>query len=119
MENISLESLVNNKNILEISVKSISYINNFIVGFKDKLGSGLTIGRKSNMAPPGSGGASNASHHLDAVPSSTPIHIVAKNKKKIRSYPFFLNSCIDKSVTDNANQEEVLVPIRLDMELEG
>ena len=50
---------------------------------------------------------------------STPVHIVPKNKKKVRSYPMFLNSYIDQSVTDNANQEEVLVPIRIDMELEG
>ena len=31
----------------------------------------------------------------------------------------FLSSYIDKNVTDNANQEEILVPIRIDMELEG
>ena len=30
-----------------------------------------------------------------------------------------LSSYIDKNVTDNANQEEILVPIRIDMELEG
>lgn len=66
-----------------------------------------------------SGGSSNAAHHLDAVPTSTPVHIVPKHKKKIRSYPMFLNSYVDKNVTDNANQEEVLVPIRIDMELEG
>lgn len=77
------------------------------------------IGRRSSMAPSGGGGSSNAAHHLDAVPTSTPIHIVPKHKKKIRSYPMFLNSYIDKSVADNANQEEVLVPIRIDMELEG
>ena len=75
------------------------------------------IGRKSNIAP--SGGASNAAQHLDAVPMSTPVHIVAKNMKKVRSYPMFLNSYIDQSVTENANQEECLVPIRIDMELEG
>ena len=76
------------------------------------------IGRKSSMGLSGSG-SSNVSHHLDAVPTSTPVYIVPKHKKKIRSYPMFLNSFIDKKSAENADEEEVLVPIRMDMELEG
>jgi len=77
------------------------------------------IGRRSSMTPSGGRGGSNAAQHLDAVPTSTPIYIVPKHKKKIRTYPMCLSSYIDKNVTDNANQEEILVPIRIDMELEG
>lgn len=62
------------------------------------------------------------SHHLDAVACSTPL---SKNKsqaiwrKRRRVYPLAdLARDYDK-LLQNADEEEVLVPIRLDMEIEG
>jgi len=76
------------------------------------------IGRRSSLAPIPQTNTSVA-QHLDPVPLTTPCLIYAKNKKKVRSYPMFLNSNVDHHVINNADQEECLVPIRLDMELEG
>ena len=73
-------------------------------------------GRKSSG--PVCGGAST-SQHLAAVPISTPIQPMPKNRKRFRSFPFYLPVQIDERVMKNASQKEELVPIRLDMELEG
>lgn len=73
--------------------------------------------RKSAFTPMSTN--TNVAQHLDPVPITTPVHIYAKHKKKIRTYPMFLNSNVDHNVLTNADQEECLVPIRLDMELEG
>lgn len=58
------------------------------------------------------------SSHLDAVPQATPINRNRVCQKKVRTFPM----CIDDSLqtsTENAAQQEVLVPVRLDMEIEG
>lgn len=78
------------------------------------------VGKKSSLV--GSAGASSGSHtahHLDAVPMSTPCINVPKSQKRIRTFPLFHNSYIEQQAMDNANQPEELVPIRIDMELEG
>ena len=41
------------------------------------------------------------------------------SQKRIRSFPLFHNSYIEQQAMDNADQPEELVPIRIDMELEG
>ena len=61
--------------------------------------------------------APNSSHHLDAVPCSTPINRNKIGKNKAR-YEFF-DDADPALMQENASQKEVLVPIRLDMEIEG
>ncbi|XP_029366854.1 SWI/SNF-related matrix-associated actin-dependent regulator of chromatin subfamily B member 1 [Echeneis naucrates] len=79
----------------------------------------------------------NSSHHLDAVPCSTTINRSRLGRDKKRTFPLwcvcycvFLSFCPvsfllsfddhDPAVIhENATQSEVLVPIRLDMEIEG
>lgn len=58
------------------------------------------------------------SSHLDAVPQATPINRNRVYQKKVRTYPM----CIDENPNvnlENAVQKEILIPVRLDMELEG
>ncbi|UYV82732.1 SMARCB1 [Cordylochernes scorpioides] len=61
----------------------------------------------------------NSSHHLDAVPCSTPINRNRISHKKMRTFPFLFDDLDPASTHENATQPEVLVPIRLDMEIEG
>uniref|UniRef100_A0A3Q1AXD4 SWI/SNF-related matrix-associated actin-dependent regulator of chromatin subfamily B member 1 n=1 Tax=Amphiprion ocellaris TaxID=80972 RepID=A0A3Q1AXD4_AMPOC len=83
----------------------------------------------------------NSSHHLDAVPCSTTINRSRLGRDKKRTFPllchgflllthkakktavFHLNKHFDDHdpavIHENATQSEVLVPIRLDMEIEG
>jgi len=55
--------------------------------------------------------------HLDAVPQATPVHRTSHRRV---TFPFF---CLDdtdpNAMFENAAEPEVLVPIRLDMEIEG
>ncbi|XP_055107940.1 SWI/SNF-related matrix-associated actin-dependent regulator of chromatin subfamily B member 1 isoform X1 [Symphalangus syndactylus] len=79
----------------------------------------------------------NSSHHLDAVPCSTTINRNRMGRDKKRTFPLWCG-CItmltlradsalvlhfddhDPAVIhENASQPEVLVPIRLDMEIDG
>lgn len=56
--------------------------------------------------------------HLDAVPSSTSINRNRMNPKK-RTFPLCFDD-LDPSLSfENANQTDVLVPVRIDLELEG
>lgn len=59
------------------------------------------------------------SHHLDAVPCSTPINRNRMGKVKTRTFPMCYDDLDPQTVHANAMQDEVLVPIRLDMEFEG
>uniref|UniRef100_T1GBS9 SWI/SNF Subunit INI1 DNA binding domain-containing protein n=1 Tax=Megaselia scalaris TaxID=36166 RepID=T1GBS9_MEGSC len=59
------------------------------------------------------------SSHLDAVPQATPINRNRVHSKKIRTFPLCFDDTDPTSNLENAAQKEVLVPIRLDMELEG
>uniref|UniRef100_H2Z2A5 SWI/SNF Subunit INI1 DNA binding domain-containing protein n=1 Tax=Ciona savignyi TaxID=51511 RepID=H2Z2A5_CIOSA len=61
----------------------------------------------------------NSSHHLDAVPCATSISHIPKSKKKIRTFPFCYDDRRPAAIHSNAKQPEVLVPIRLDMEIDG
>ncbi|KAG8238337.1 hypothetical protein J437_LFUL018622 [Ladona fulva] len=58
------------------------------------------------------------SSHLDAVPQATPINRNRVNNKKVRTFPFF-DDTDPSAIHENASQPELLVPIRLDMEIEG
>lgn len=59
------------------------------------------------------------SSHLDAVPQATPINRNRVHSKKIRTFPMCFDDTDPTLNYENANHPEVLVPIRLDMELEG
>lgn len=56
--------------------------------------------------------------HLDAVPTPTPINRNRLNPKK-RTFPLCFDD-LDPSLSfENSNQPDVLVPIRVDLEIEG
>jgi len=57
--------------------------------------------------------------HLDAVPQATPINRNRVQHKKVRTFPLCFDDTDPASVHENASQQEVLVPIRLDMDIEG
>lgn len=59
------------------------------------------------------------SSHLDAVPQATPINRNRVQTKKVRTFPMCFDDTDPTFNLQNAGQPEVLVPIRLDMELEG
>jgi SWI/SNF-related matrix-associated actin-dependent regulator of chromatin subfamily B protein 1 len=61
----------------------------------------------------------SSSHHLDAVPCSTHINRNRLAKSKIRTFPLCFDDTDPAVVHDNANHKEELIPIRLDMEIEG
>ncbi|XP_048761543.2 SWI/SNF-related matrix-associated actin-dependent regulator of chromatin subfamily B member 1-A-like [Ostrea edulis] len=61
----------------------------------------------------------SSSHHLDAVPCATPINRNRLGKKQVRTFPMCFDDTDPASIHDNANLQEQLVPIRLDMEYEG
>lgn len=56
--------------------------------------------------------------HLDAVPSPTPINRNRINPKK-RTFPLCFDDLDPTSQFENSNQVDILVPIRVDIELEG
>jgi len=57
--------------------------------------------------------------HLDAVPQASPINRNRVVHKKVRTFPLCFDDTDPAAVHDNANQQEVLVPIRLDMDIDG
>lgn len=59
------------------------------------------------------------SSHLDAVPQATSINRNRVLTKKVRTFPMCFDDTDPTLNYENANHEELLVPIRLDMELEG
>ncbi|XP_014671696.1 PREDICTED: SWI/SNF-related matrix-associated actin-dependent regulator of chromatin subfamily B member 1-like isoform X2 [Priapulus caudatus] len=61
----------------------------------------------------------NSSHHLDAVPCATPINRNRIGHKKLRTFPLCFDDQDPVAVHEVANAMEELVPIRLDMEIEG
>jgi len=60
-----------------------------------------------------------SSSHLDAVPQATPINRNRVNHKKVRTFPLCFDDTDPAAVHENAMQSECLVPIRLDMDIEG
>lgn len=61
----------------------------------------------------------NSSHHLDAVPCSTTINRNRMGRDKKRTFPLCFDDHDPAVIHENASQPEVLVPIRLDMEIDG
>jgi len=59
------------------------------------------------------------STHLDAVPQATPINRNRVVHKKVRTFPLCFDDSDPASVHENATLNETLVPIRLDMDIEG
>lgn len=59
------------------------------------------------------------SSHLDAVPQATPINRNRVHQKKVRTFPMCFDDTDHTPNIENAAQSEALVPIRLDMEIEG
>ncbi|XP_028679802.1 SWI/SNF-related matrix-associated actin-dependent regulator of chromatin subfamily B member 1 [Erpetoichthys calabaricus] len=61
----------------------------------------------------------NSSHHLDAVPCSTTINRNRMGRDKKRTFPLCFDDHDPAVIHENASQTEILVPIRLDMEIDG
>ncbi|XP_011498221.1 PREDICTED: SWI/SNF-related matrix-associated actin-dependent regulator of chromatin subfamily B member 1 [Ceratosolen solmsi marchali] len=59
------------------------------------------------------------SSHLDAVPQATPINRNRVHNKKVRTFPLCYDDTDPSANLENASRQEILVPIRLDMEIEG
>ncbi|KAL7648178.1 UNVERIFIED_CONTAM: hypothetical protein RMT77_000081 [Armadillidium vulgare] len=59
------------------------------------------------------------SSHLDAVPQATPINRNRIITKKVRTFPMCYDDLDPAQIHENSCQAEELVPIRLDMEIEG
>jgi len=57
--------------------------------------------------------------HLDAVPQATPINRNRVVNKKVRTFPLCFDDSDPASIHENASLTEALVPIRLDMDIEG
>ena len=55
---------------------------------------------------------------MDAVPCSTPVAHIQKSRKKIRTFPI-INGESEEKIIENSLEKDELVPIRLDMEIEG
>jgi len=79
-------------------------------------GSGFS---KPKVAKPSSLAPMPNSTHLDAVPQATPINRNRVVNKKVRTFPLCFDDCDPAGVHENASLTETLVPIRLDMDIEG
>lgn len=75
--------------------------------------------RSKSSTASGYASAMPNSSHLDAVPQPTPINRNRVVHRKIRSFPFCFDDTDPGAVHDNANLKEVLVPIRVDMDIDG
>ena len=75
--------------------------------------------RPKPAKPPSIVPAMPNSSHLDAVPQATPINRNRVIHKKVRTFPLCFDDTDPPAVHENAAQPEVLVPIRLDMDIEG
>ena len=93
-----------------------------------RLGSGVMLSGSTpgQGTPAGATGAgswygqlSSGAHHLDAVPCSTPTVHTRLGHKKLRTFPLCYDDTEPTAIAENAAQSEVLVPVRLDMELDG
>ena len=106
--------------------------------FKGNAGNSDTpkLDKPKIIKPPAAVAAMPNSSHLDAVPQPTPIN---RNRclglaaftcnsifmfgrvlhKKVRTFPLCFDDTDPSAVHENATQPEILVPIRLDMDIEG
>merc|ERR1711997_352737 len=76
-------------------------------------------GARKSVAKPTTFAPVPNSTHLDAVPQATPINRNRVMHKKIRTFPLCFDDSDPASVHENAALNETLVPIRLDMDIEG
>ncbi|XP_064392260.1 SWI/SNF-related matrix-associated actin-dependent regulator of chromatin subfamily B member 1-like isoform X2 [Halichondria panicea] len=60
-----------------------------------------------------------SSYHLDAVPCATTIARYKTNTKKVKSFPTCYEDKNPKAMYEAASVPEVLVPIRLDIDIDG
>ena len=56
---------------------------------------------------------------MDAVPQATPINRNRVVYKKVRTFPLCFDDTDPAAIHENAQVAETLVPIRLDMDIEG
>eukprot|EP00112_Aurelia_sp_Birch-Aquarium-sp1_P007745 Seg1845.15 transcript_id=Seg1845.15/GoldUCD/mRNA.D3Y31 product="SWI/SNF-related matrix-associated actin-dependent regulator of chromatin subfamily B member 1" protein_id=Seg1845.15/GoldUCD/D3Y31 len=61
----------------------------------------------------------NSSHHLDAVPAPTPINRNRFGPKRVKSFPTCYDDHDMAAIHEAAALPEDLIPIRLDIELDG
>jgi len=61
----------------------------------------------------------NSSHHLDAVPAGTPISRYRVGSKRIKTFPTCYDDHDMGAIHDAATEKEELIPIRLDIEIDG
>ena len=81
-----------------------------------------TLPRESNKVKKQAGNwmpTMPSASHLDAVPQATPINRNRVYNKKVRTFPMCFDDTDPNANFENSSQSEMLVPIRLDMELEG
>jgi SWI/SNF-related matrix-associated actin-dependent regulator of chromatin subfamily B protein 1 len=89
-------------------------------GIRDTPSMGETPAKiKQLKPPPAVAPVVSSSSHLDAVPPVTPINRNRVIHKKVRTFPLCFDDTDPASVHENAQQGECLVPIRLDMDIEG
>merc|ERR1712012_199562 len=89
--------------------------------FKGNAGNSDTpkLDKPKVIKPPAAVAAMPNSSHLDAVPQPTPINRNRVLHKNVRTFPLCFDDTDPVSVHENATLPEVLVPIRLDMDIEG
>eukprot|EP00794_Sanderia_malayensis_P014295 gene14295-15782_t len=61
----------------------------------------------------------NSSHHLDAVPAATPVNRSRFGTKRVKSFPTCYDDHDMAAVHKAATLPEELIPIRLDIEIDG
>ena len=79
---------------------------------------GILHSRTDKIASATTDGQPQAAQHMDAVPCSTPVSHIPKSKKRLRTFPTLLSESAEL-IEENAIELDELVPIRLDMEIEG
>lgn len=77
------------------------------------------VDKPKMVKPAAVASAMTNSSHLDAVPQPTPINRNRVLHKKVRTFPLCFDDTEPVTVHENASQSEVLVPVRLDMDIEG
>ncbi|XP_057295648.1 SWI/SNF-related matrix-associated actin-dependent regulator of chromatin subfamily B member 1-like [Hydractinia symbiolongicarpus] len=61
----------------------------------------------------------NSSHHLDAVPAGTPISRHRVGSKRVKTFPTCYDDHDMAAIHEAAKEPEELIPIRLDIEIDG
>merc|ERR1719354_663722 len=61
----------------------------------------------------------NSSHHLDAVPAGTPISRYRVGAKRVKTFPTCYDDHDMGAIHEAAKEREELIPIRLDIEVDG